>query len=254
MKKIRPILLAFLSIALSNCTIEKHQFPTDKRYWDVNDYDNIVRELRFGYEKDEKLPTFDNPDTRIIVEKLTDPTNFKVVLDDKELGLKHRSEVANDFFREWRDMTEIYNAIDRRDKYIYDKEFIAVWHFGLGLQLRYFNLAVEEMKESADDPNSPKVSSIINSNVNSLIKNYQIYLDEIKNENAFTEEGKVKLAEGIDKYFPQLIELYPNANYNGMKRKSELMVKKSESGKVKNSLTRLIELIDSKEEKSTTNK
>src|SRR5690606_15091969 len=114
------------------------------------------------------------------------------------------------------------------------------------LQLKYFKLGNEQVKESADDPNSSRVKNNINSNVSTLIKNYLIYLDEINNESAFTEDGKATLADGIDKYFPALIELYPDANYGGMKNKAELMLKKAQSDKIKSSLKKLIELIDSK--------
>ena len=251
MTKIRIILFAIISITLTNCNTEEHEFPLDKRYWDLNDYDKVVLELNYGYEADEKLPTFDDPETRIIVEKLTDQQNFNIVLDDNELGIMHRNGVAEKFFSEWKDMNKIYDALDRKDQYLYDKEMLAVWHFGLGLQLKYFKLGNEEIKESADDPNSSVVKSNINSNVRALIKNYLIYLDEINNENAFTEEGKIKLANGIDKYFSALIELYPNANYSGMKNKAELMLKKAESEKIKSSLNKLIKLIDSKKEKET---
>ena len=246
MIKIRLILFAILCITLTNCNSEKHEFPLDKRYWDLNDYDKAVLELNYGYESDEKLPTFDNPETRIIVEKLTDQQNFKVVLDDNELGIKHRNKVAEEFFREWKDMTNIYDATDRRDQYLYDKEMLAVWHFGLGLQLKYFKLGNDQIIENADDPNSSRVKNDINSNVRTLIKNYLIYLDKINNENAFTEEGKAKFANGIDKYYFELIGVYPEANYSGMKSKAELMFKKSKSDKIKSSLTKLIELIDSK--------
>ena len=247
MTMIKLISLTLISVALLSCNTEKHKFPLDKRYWDVNDYDKAIRELNFGYESDEKLPTFDDPETRIVVEKLTDQQNFNIVLDDNELGLKHRNEVADKFFRQWKEMIDIYNALDRKDQYIYDKELIAVWHFGLGLQLKYFKLGNDQIKESADDPNSLSVKSNINSNIRSLIKNYIIYLDEVNNEKAFTEIGKVKLAEGIDKYFSELINLYPNANYNAIKTKAELMLKKSESDKIKSSLNQLIELISLKQ-------
>jgi hypothetical protein len=247
MKKIRIIFLCLLCVSLTNCKTEKHEYPLDKRYWDVNDYDKIVLELNYGYESDEALPTFDNTETRIIIEKLTDQQNFKIVLDDKELGLKHRNDVAEKFFSKWKDMNKIYVATDRKDQYLYDIEMLAVWHFGLGLQLKYFKLGNDLIAESADDPNSSNVKNSINSNVSALIKNYLIYLDEINNENAFTEEGKAKLAEGIDKYFPELIELYPDANYNGMKSKAELMLKKSESAKIGFSLNNLIELLSLKE-------
>lgn len=246
MTKIKYFLLALVCLTLTNCKTEEHEFPLDKRYWDTNDYDNVILELRFGYESDEKKPTFDNPEKRIIVQKLTDEQNFKIVLNDNELGLKHRNSVATEFFNHWNDMQDIYQATDRKDKYLYDKEMLAVWQYGLSLQLDYFKLGNDKIKESADDPNSSRVKNIINSNVGTLISNYTIYLDEINNENAFTEEGKTKLAKGIDMYFSKLIALYPDANYSGMKKKAELMLKKSKSNKIKSSLTKLIELIESK--------
>ncbi|CAL2103937.1 conserved protein of unknown function [Tenacibaculum sp. 190130A14a] len=246
MRKIKYIFLAVVSLILTNCKTEKHEFPLDKRYWDINDYDKVILKLRFGYEDDEKKPTFSNPEERIIVEKLTDEQNYKVVLGDNELGLKHRNKVATEFFKHWKDMHQIYQAIDRKDKYIYDIEKLAVWHFGLGLQLDYFKLGNDEIKESADDPNSHIVKDNINSNVKTLINNYIIYLDEINEEKAYSNEGKAKLAKGIDKYFTKLIKLYPEANYGKMRKKAELMINKSNSDKVKSSLKKLIKLIDSK--------
>lgn len=248
MTKIKLIIFALISIILTNCNTEKHKFPIDKRYWDLNDYDKVIRKLKYGYEKDEALPTFGNPETRIIVEKLTDEQNFSIVLDDNELGLKYRNEVAEKFFSKWKDMNNIYDALDRKDQYLYDVEMLAVWQFGLGIQLKYFKLGNDQIKENADDPNSSRVRNNINSNINILIKNFQIYLDEINNENAFTESGKIKIADGIDKYFSELVNLYPDANYSMMKNKAELMMKKSESEKIKSSLNKLIELINSKKE------
>ena len=246
MTKIRLVSIFLISAVIISCNSQTDQFPVDKRYWEISDYDNATRKLNYGYQSDEKLPTFDNPETRIIVEKLTDQENFTIVLNDNELGLKHRNEIAKEFFSEWKEMTDIYNALDRKDQYIYDKEMIAVWHFGLALQLKYFGLGNDQIKETAYDPNSSSVKSSINSNVKTLISNYIIYLDEVNNENAYSEEGKVKLAEGIDKYFSELINLYPNANYSGMKTKAELILKKSESEEIKSALNQLIELIKSK--------
>ncbi|MCL5246231.1 hypothetical protein M4I21_10460 [Cellulophaga sp. 20_2_10] len=249
MKKIKSLVFVLLCILLVNCKTEKHQFPTDKRYWNLEDYKSAVLHLNFGYEPDEKLPSFNDPETRIIVEKLTDPQNFKIVLDDNELGIKHRNDIAEKFFLEWKGMTDIYTATDRKDKYLYEKEMIAVWQFGLGLQLRYFKLGNDQIKESADDPNSARVQNNINSNVNTLIENYLFYIDEINNEKAFSDQGIAKLVEGIDTYFPELINLYPDANFYPLKTKAELMLKKSESENIKKSLTNIIALINSKTEK-----
>lgn len=246
MKINKQIILLFLSLLLFNCAMEKHKFPLDKRYWDVNDYSEVVLELRFGYEDDEERPTFSNPQKRIIIEKLTDEQNFKVVLDDDELGIKYRNEIATKFFNHWKDMHQIYQETDRKDKYIYELEMLAVWQFGLDLQLDYFKLGNDEIIESAQDPNSISTKRTINSNIDTLISNFMIYLGELNNEKAFTQKGKLKLANGIDKYFSELINLYPEANYSEMKRKSELIIKKSQSNEILSSLKKLIELIDSK--------
>lgn len=246
MTKIRIIFLTVIFVGLTNCSTEKSKFPIEKRYWDTQDYAKVIHELNYGYEADEKLPTFDDPQTRVIVEKLTDPQNYAVVLDDKELGLKHRNDVAEKFFIRWKDMQKIYRATDRKDKYLYDKEMIAVWQFGLGLQLKYFKLGNDRILESADDPNSARVKNNINSNVSTLIKNHIIYLDEINDEDALSDEGKEKFSAGIDQYFTELVQLYPEANYSEMERKIELMEKKTKSDKIKNSLSKLKELIESK--------
>ena len=114
MRKISYIkaLIIVLILTLTNCSLDKHNFPLEKRYWDVDDYNNAVREYKFGYKNDDKLPTFDDPETRIIVQKFTDEENYKVVLDDNELGIKHRNDIAEKFFNEWREMTNLYNALD----------------------------------------------------------------------------------------------------------------------------------------------
>ena len=251
MKRIKhTIFLLIAVLVLTNCESEKHEFPVDKRYWDLNDYDKVILELNYGYEPDEKLPSFDDPKTRIIAEKLTDQNNFNVVLDDEELGLKHKNKIAEKFFMEWKNMTKIYNRLNRKDEYLYDKEMLAVWHFGLGLQLKYFKLGNEDLRDSADDPNSMVVKSNINSNIKTIINNFIIYLDEVNNEKAFTVEGRKKFASGIDKYFSALIELYPDANYKLMKNKAELMLKKSKTDVIKSSLKNLIKLIDSKKKQS----
>lgn len=249
MIKFRIVLFVLISMIFINCNTEKHKFPLEKRYWSLDDYEKIVWELNYRYEIDEKLPTFDSPKTRVVVEKLTNQENFNIVLEDDKLGLKHRNNVAEKFFNEWQNMSKIYDKLDRKDQYLYDREMLAVWHFGLELQLKYFKLGNDQIKENADDPNSSIIKNNINSNIKTLINNYLIYLNEIKNEKAFTEKGKDILANGIDKYFTILIESYPDANYSEMKSKSELMLKKTESDKIKQALEKIIELIDSKNKK-----
>ncbi|OCB70111.1 hypothetical protein B0A79_01465 [Flavobacterium piscis] len=245
MKNNTILLFAFLLLCLVSCK-EENKFPLEKKYWDVTDYDNVIREVKYGTKPDEKLPTFDNPETKLLLEKLTDQENFKVVLDDKELGLKHRNEIAQQFFDKWKDMTTIYNAIDRTDKYIYEKEYLEVFNFGLGLQLRYFKLGNDEIIEKADDPNSLSVLNTINRNTQTLVNNMIIYLDEINNEKSYSDLGLNLIANGIDKNFTELINIYPNFNYDDLLEKVNLMLKKTKSENIKQSLTKLKQLIESK--------
>lgn len=245
MKNNTVVLFAFLFLCLTSCK-EENKFPLEKKYWDVADYDNVIREVKFGTKPDEKLPTFDNPETKLLVEKLTDEENFKVVLDDKELGLKHRTEIAQQFFDKWKDMSTIYNAIDRTDKYIYEREYIEVFNFGLELQLKYFTLGNDEIIEKADDPNSISVKNTIDSNTRTLVHNMIIYLNEINNEKSFTNVGLDLIANGIDKNFTELITIYPNFNYEDLLEKVNLMLNKTKSENIKQSLTKLKQLIESK--------
>ncbi|EJL61281.1 hypothetical protein [Flavobacterium sp. CF136] len=245
MKNNKIIFLVLLFSVLIGCK-EESKFPLDKKYWDVADYDNVIREVKFGTEPDEKLPTFDNPDTKLLVEKLTDEENFKVVLDDNQLGLKHRTEVGQGFFDKWRDMATIYNAIDRTDKYIYEREYVEVYNFGLELQIKYFKLGNDAIIEKSDDPNSLSVKNTVDTNIETLTNNMINYLDEINNEKSYTNLGLDLIANGIDKNFTELVNTYPNYNFSGLLEKVNLMLKKTKSENIKQSLTKLKGLIESK--------
>ena len=120
---------------------------------------------------------------------------------------------------------------------------LAVWHFGLALQLKYFSLGTEQNLEGADSPSDFQTQNVINDNIRRLIGNYMIYLDEVDNEDAYSDAGLALFAEGIDTYFPQLVATYPKANYSAMKKKAEALVIKSESEVVKKSLNELIALL-----------
>ncbi|MBP2834194.1 hypothetical protein J8281_18495 [Aquimarina sp. U1-2] len=248
MMRVKFFLLVLVSLSFIKCDDKNAKYPTDKRYWDPMDYANVITELKYGYESDEVLPSYKDPESKVVFEKLIDQQNFKVILDDDELGKKHRNEVASDFFMRWRDMNSIYRQRDRKDNFIYDRELIKVWHFGLSLQLRYFKLGNDVITKTSADPNSGQSSRLINSNIRSLLSNFNNYLDEINEEKSFSEEGKKMISEGIDEYFSKLVDLYPEANYSAIQRNIELLNKKSQSSDIKASLTKLNDLIKSKKE------
>lgn len=241
------VFIAFMTLSL--CFIsckEEPKFPLDKKYWDTNDYDNAIREIKYNTKQGEKYPTFDDPETKQLLEKLTDEENFKVILDDKELGIKHKSEVAQEFFNQWKSMNDIYTEIDRTDRYVYEKELVEIQNFGLELQIKYFKLGNDAIIEKSDDPNSQEVKNVVNSNVNSLVDNMMIYLDAINAEKSFSKVGLDLISSGIDKNFTELIQVYPDFDYSRLLEKIDLLLNKTKSENIKQSLLKIKQLIESK--------
>ena len=245
MKNNNFIFLIFISILGIGCSNQNDKFPLDKRFWTVDDYTEVILELRYGYKDGEKLPAFDDSEAQQIVQKFVDTENFKVVLNDKELGTKHKSEVAVAFFDKWKDMINIYSSLDKKDKYIYEREYIETYKFGLELQLFYFRLGNEEILASSDDPSSDYIKNIIKSNINTMIDNYSFYLDDINREDAFTENGKKMYSEVMNTYFSKLVDENPTANYDNLKEKIILMDSKSKSETIKTALKNILSKIDS---------
>lgn len=232
-------------LSLTSCK-EEGKFPVDKKYWDIKDYAIVINEIKYNSKPGDKLPTFSDSESSLILEKLTDEENFKVVLDDKELGIKHKNEVAQEFFTQWKSMSDIYTEIDRTDKYVYERELLEIWNFGLELQIKYFKLGNDAIIEKADDPNSTTVQNIVTSNTSALMNNMMIFIDEINNEKSYSEIGLNLIAESIEKNFTELIKVFPSADYDSLLHKVNLMLNKSKSESIKHSLTKIKELIESK--------
>lgn len=252
MRKNKLFRIILICLLIVSCGKKDDLFPTDKRYWNVADYENVVRELKFGIKEYEKLPSLNDPESKVVVEKLINTQNYEVVLDDNELGLKHKNEAAKGFFNVWKDMCSIYTARDKTDKYLYDLEMVGVEKFGLGLQLRYFKLGNDELLADADDPKSDNVLSNINANVNAMVRNFSLYLDNVNDEKAFSNAGLNSLVDGLDTFFPKLINTYPDSDYSEMETKITLLVQKSKSENIKTSLINIQKLIDSKKKKEIT--
>jgi hypothetical protein len=247
MKNLYFLTLLIISIIFISCSENKSKYPLEKPYWTPSDYNSVINTIKYLDNPEEGFPTLDNPETRLIVEKLTDENNYLVVVNDNELGLKHKNEIASDFFEKYRNMSSIYYVRDRKDNFIYEKEMLSVYSYGLGLQLQYFKIGNEEIAQDSDDPNSDHVKNVINSNVLTLINNYNNFIDLMNEEKSFSEEGLAKYSEIIDKHFLTLVNSYPEANYYNLKNKINLIEKKVLSNKVKQSLQNVQKLIDKKE-------
>jgi hypothetical protein len=238
MNKINILLLIITSILLINCGSEE-RFPINKRYWTPDDYTSAISELNYGYKDDEKLPTFDDPVSRKIIQKITDQENFLVILDDSELGLKYKNDVAEKFFAEWRRLMPIYQRMDRKDNYVYGEEMLAIYHYGLALQMYYFELGNDQISANSDNPDGNYTKKIISENVDILVQNMILYLDLVNEETRFSEEEQRIYAEGIKDYFSDLMERFSISNYYKLERKVDLMLEKTKSGPIESALKQL---------------
>ncbi len=249
MIKLRLIFTTIICLIFVNCEI-KNDFPTDKRFWEANDYKEIIKTLKYSYKPDERLPSFNDPETRIVIEKLTDHQNFNIILDDDELGISYRDNFADAFFKNLDDMNQIYRAIDRKDHYLYEIELLRVHQFIIAFHLKSYKTGKIEILEITDDPDSNETKNLLKSNEWKLIENFKNYLNELKFERSFSEKGKALLAKGIDVYFPKLIEQYPNADFSSLELKINLTHKKCKSERIKNSLTKIKKLIEARKLKT----
>ncbi len=241
----RFIALIIPGLLLNSCSSSyDSRFPMEKRFWTPEDYDEVTLQIQYYTPEGQRFPEISNPETEHIFRKMIDRQNFLVVLEDDQLGVKHKNAVAGKFFDEYRDMVKIYYQTDRQDKFVYGMELIELLKFGLELQLHYFRLGNEEILMEADDPKASRIRSIINSNEDTAFGNFNNYLDLVNNESAFDESELNSFVIGIDSYFPRLFETFPNGNLNITKKKTDLMLKKVKSPSVQNSLQNLLSLIE----------
>jgi hypothetical protein len=235
MNTLKPTSFIVILLILNGCT---QRFPMEKRYWDADDYRNVIGEIEYKTPEDEEYPRFSNPETADVIRKLVDAENYRVILDDPELGLKFKSEVGSDFFQYYQNLSDVYRVMDRQDKFIYSEELIAIEKFGLGLQIRYFKLGNDLILQ--DSP----TSDIVKTNERTIISNFNLYLDYVSKEKNFIS-GFSSLSEGITTHFVNLIDTFPNADYSSIASKAARLIDKTTDVEMKSALTTLLAKIES---------
>ena len=249
MNYIKGYLVFIISFLIISCgeNIED-QFRMDKQYWNDEDYKNalaIIGNLNFS---EDPLPNLSDANTVAIFNKIVDKSNIDVVAKDENLGLVHKSKFIENIFDTFRSISDEYSMIDREDKYIYSEEYVAIEKFMLYFQFDYIRLFNEKIISESDNPEKAKDSRVIKSNEQVLVNNYKNYIDEVNYENRFSEAAKESFAQGLNEYFPQLLEKYPKADYSSMKEKAKNMANKTSNSKIKEQLEKIIELIDKNKE------
>src|SRR5215510_12331116 len=176
------------------------RFPMDKRYWTPEDYEKVIFEIEYNTPEGEEFPRFAEPESATVIRKLVDAENYKVTLEDSELGLNFRNEVSQEFFTNYKNLSSLYSRTNRQDQYIYAEELIEIHKFGLGFQLQYFSLGNERIKKESDSPEDASTKEVLGKNEQTIIHNFNLYLDDIEHEDQFSTFAPA-LAEGITVHF-----------------------------------------------------
>lgn len=232
--------VVFVVFSFSGCSTRMDNFPMEKRYWTAEDYDQVITEIRYRTPDGDKFPTSSDPELGPVYRKLIDKENISVVVEDDALGLKHRARFTSAMFDEVRDLVQTYSVMDREDNFIYDGELVEILKFNLFLQLHYFNLGNLEIIQESDEPESHSVQDLLRKNERTIVSNFNIYLDYINREHAFSDEAIRSLAEGIDTYFGQLMMIFPKADVKPIISKATAMAKKAKSEELQSSLNNLL--------------
>ncbi|MFP2997715.1 hypothetical protein ABN763_17520 [Spongiivirga sp. MCCC 1A20706] len=241
----RIISFLLLLLIVTSCE-KKSKYPIDKRYWTPEDYHSVLLNSLYKNSDEDKTPSYADPETRMVVQKLMDHQNYLIVLDDNELGLKYRSEVAQKFFDEWKDLEKLYNVTDRKDQYTYEKEYLDAVDFGLGLQIKYFKIGNDNIIKNSSNPNEQRISNILRENEQTIIDNFTYKLELINQESAFSKEGLDKLNSIYKEHFTSLHNTFPKARYSNLIDKMNLLKTKSNSEKIKSTFQELISLMEKK--------
>lgn len=227
----------------SSNDISEH-FPINKKYWDAKDYADVINRIKYA-TNGVKKPSYSDPQKAIVFTKLVDKTNASVVFEDASLGISHRSEYGEEMFHHYQTLEEIYEEVDREDKFVYPLELVDISKLGLYIQLHYFGLGNENIKKRSDNPNSAEVVQLVNSNNQILVNNYSNYYNYVKNEEGLSNDALKSYISGLNEYFPALIDKYPAANYDEMKTKTMDMINKAKSADLKAALNNILTKINS---------
>jgi len=230
-------LTSFLAIISFSLLLScESRFPTEKRFWTPEDYKKVWWEI-YQTPKGEEYPRFSDAETSEVMRKIVDPQNYEAILDDPELGLNYRSEMANEFFEHIKEITRTYMGMDAQDKFIYAEELAALKNFFIGFQITYFRVGNENIANESDD------RATIRRNEQTVIGNFNSFLDDLRKEKSYGTYA-ANLAEGINTHFPKLIETFPDADYSGMLSKAKAIQAKVQTPEIKDALTNLINTLE----------
>lgn len=221
-------------------------FHMNKRFWDISDYQAAINQIRYATPKEEGYPRLSDPLTSPVFRKLVDKQNVSVILEDKQLGVKHKNQVAQEFFDVSREIIEIYQAIDIQDKFVYPQELVKAIEFGLHTQILYFKVGNDEIIKDAINPEASEIKSLVTHNEQIIANNFNNYITFLTKADALNDTAIKEYSEMINVYFTKLIKEFPSADYSTIKNTAKTIIIKVKSSVLKKSLEDLVVKIDNK--------
>lgn len=241
MRQIKITGLIAIVTLLINCGPKlPDNYHMEKKYWAVDDYNAALRYMKYTLNEEQGYPRLSDPLTAPVFNKLIDKKNVSVVLEDESLGLKHRDNVADGFWKASKDIMNLYQVIDIQDKYVYPMEFVKAIDFFLHTQLLYFKIGNKKILKETVNPNDSNVKRIIKRNQQAIVDNFTNNLDILAKEDAFTTAALDELALVFDTHYNALITEYSNANYSSTKKTLRLLIDKTKSASIKQKLEKIL--------------
>jgi hypothetical protein len=239
--------LILVAVIFLNCKSKlPESFHMDKRFWDIHDYEVAINQIRYATPKEEGYPRLSDPITSKVFMKLVDKQNVSIILEDKQLGIKYKNEVAQKFFDISKEIIEIYQALDVQDRFVYPLELVKAIEFGLHTQLLYFKVGNDEIIKDAINPDASEIKGLVKSNEQIIANNFNNYIMFLTKADAFNESANKEYAEMINIYFTKLIKEFPSADYSTIKNTAKSIIIKVKSPVLKKSLEDLVVKIDTR--------
>jgi len=242
------VILLFVVLIYSCGSKLPDSYHMEKRYWDVSDYNEAVEYIK-SLPINEGRPRINDPLTAPVFIKLVDAQNVSIILNDSSLGIKHRNEIAVQFFNISLDIIESYKFLDKQDKYIYPLELVKAIEFGLNTQLLYFKVGNQEIIKNAINPEASDVKNILVGNEQTIANNFNNDILFLTKEDALNNAAITEYSEMINICFAKLIKEFPQANYSEMRSSAQTLTQKVKSAELKKALANLVDLIDNNNKK-----
>lgn len=251
MKSFRKILsFTILTIAYGCGPKLSDAYHMKKDLWDKDDYNDALRHIEYAIPEEQGYPRLSDPLTAPVFNKLVDKRNILEILGDETLGIEHRRDISEEFFRISEIMIKTYGRLNVQDKFTYPVEMVRSIEFHLYIEFFYFKLGNEAIRKTSLTPDDPETKRILLENEQIIVDNFTNSIEYLRREDALNEQAIEESARIIESFYLRLVNEYPSSDFSKLRGLSGALKAKVKSESLKSSLDKLIKLIDTSSQKS----